>query len=86
MKTLKKLTPTMLALLMLPLGCTRKPEPEGYRVVAYEAPTHQWTILRTGTFDGKYMTKRLTVVCSSYKWGDRESVTGPKPATFRLGT
>jgi hypothetical protein len=43
--------------------------------VGYEASTHRWTILRTGTFD-KYLTKRMVVVCSSYKWGDHEQVTG----------
>jgi len=44
---------------------TKNPEPEGYRVVSYDAATHQWIILRKGTFDGKYMTKRITVVCYS---------------------
>ena len=44
---------------------TKNPEPEGYRVVSYDAATHQWVILRNGTFDGKYMTKRITVVCYS---------------------
>jgi len=85
MNIAKKLTPTLLALLMLTLGCSKKREPEGYRVVAYDAPTHRWTILRTGTFDGKYLTKRLTVVCSSYTWGDHGSVTGPEACHLQVG-
>ena len=32
-------------------------EPEGYRVIGYDAGSHQWTILRNGTFDGKYYGK-----------------------------
>ncbi len=85
MNTANKLTPTLLVLFMVLLGCTKKPEPEGYRVVAYDASTHQWTILRTGTFDGKYLTKRLTVICSLYKWGDHESVTGPEACHLQVG-
>jgi hypothetical protein len=70
---------------MFTSACTKRPEPEGYRVVAYDARTHQWTILRTGTFDGKYLRKRLTVVCSLFKWGDRESVTGPEACHLQVG-
>lgn len=85
MNTSRTLTATLLALLMLPLACTKKQEPAGYRVVSYDAATHQWTILRTGTFDGKYLTKRLTVICSSYTWGDHESVTGPEACHLQVG-
>jgi hypothetical protein len=53
MKTLAAL----LVLLLFSVGCTKKLGPEGYRVVGYDAPTHQWTILRDGTFDVKYLTK-----------------------------
>jgi hypothetical protein len=75
----------LLAILTSLLGCAKKPEPEGYRVLSYDAATHQWIILRTGTFDGKYMTKRLTVVCSFYKWGDHEMVTGPEACHLQVG-
>jgi hypothetical protein len=75
----------LLAVFMLPPGCTKKPQPEGYRVLSYDAPTHQWIILRNGTFDGKYLTKRLTVACSSYKWGDHEAVTGPDACHLQVG-
>jgi hypothetical protein len=74
-----------LALVALSLGCMKKPEPEGYRVVGYDAATHQWTILRNGTFDGKYMTKRITAVCSLYKWGNHEAVYGPEARHLQVG-
>jgi hypothetical protein len=57
----------------------------GYRVVSYDAATHQWTILRNGTFDGKYMTKRIIVVCSFYKWGEHEAVEGPEACHLPVG-
>jgi hypothetical protein len=85
MSTAKKLTSTLLALLMLPVGCTKRTEPEGYRIIAYDARSHQWTILRTGTFDGKYLRKRLSVICSFYKWGDHESVSGPEACHLQVG-
>ena len=66
------------------LGCTKQPE-AGYRVVSYDAASHQWVILRTGTFDGKYLTKRLRVVCSLYKWGEHEAVTGPEACHLQVG-
>jgi len=75
----------IIALLALSAGCTKKPEPEGYRVVSYDAVTHQWVILRSGTFDGKYLVKRITVVCSWYKSADHERVDGPEPVIFRSG-
>jgi hypothetical protein len=85
MNAAKTLTPFLLAFFMVFLGCTKKPEPEGYRVVNYDAATHQWVILRNGTFDGKYLTKRITVVCSFYKWGDHEAVTGPDACHLQVG-
>ena len=75
----------VLVLFALSLACTKKPIPEGYRVVSYDAVTHQWTILRNGTFDGKYLTKRLIVVCSFYKWADHEAVTGPDACQLQVG-
>jgi hypothetical protein len=73
-------------LLVSIVACTpNRTEPEGYRVVGYDAATHQWTILRTGVFDGKYLTKRLVVVCSLYRSGDREAVTGPDACHLQVG-
>lgn len=75
----------LLAILTLFPGCTKKPEPEGYRVISYDAATHQWIILRTGTWDGKYLTKRLTVVCSSYQWVAHERINGPEACGLQVG-
>jgi len=63
----------------------RQKGPEGYRVVGYDAASHQWTILRNGTWDGKYMEKRMTVVCDFYKWGNREMVRGPDACNLQVG-
>lgn len=71
--------------LTLSLGCKKTHEPEGYRVVGFDAASHQWTILRNGTFDGTYMTKRLVVVCMFYKWGEHETVDGPDACHLQVG-
>ena len=83
MNSVKNLTaPTLSVLLILSLGCTgKKPEPEGYRVMSYDAATHQWTILRTY---GKYLRKRLTVVCSSFQWKN-QSGSGPEACHLDVG-
>jgi hypothetical protein len=75
----------LLILLMVFFGCAKKREVAGYRVVSYDAVTHQWTIFRSGTFDGKYMTKRIIVVCSFYKWGEHEQVQGPDACHLQVG-
>jgi hypothetical protein len=75
----------LVALLVLFAGCKKQAEPEGYRVVGHDAGTHEWTIIRTGTFDGKYLTKRMTVVCYFYQWGSHEAVTGPEACHLRVG-
>jgi hypothetical protein len=69
---------------LLNTGCTNKPGAEGYRVMSFDSTTGQWVILRSGTVDGKYVTKRMTVVCDFYKWGDRERVSGPKGVALIL--
>ena len=66
------------------VGCTRNAEPEGYRVISYENPG-KWVIIRTGTFDGKLLKKRLVVQCDFYKWGDHETVTGPQACNLQVG-
>ena len=81
----KALTIVLLASFVVFLGCTKKPEAEGYRIISYDAATHQWVIIRNGTFDGKYLTKRITVVCSFYKWGDHEAVEGPDACHLQVG-
>src|ERR1700733_1864410 len=79
------LVATVLLAFVLFSACEKKTDPEGYRVVSYDAFTHQWTILRTGTFDGKYLRKRLIVICSFYKWGDHEAVRGPEACHLQVG-
>ena len=59
-----------LVLLVLIAGC-KSQEQEGHRVTSYDGPTHEWTIIRAGTFDGKYLRKRLIVRCTFFKWGPR---------------
>jgi hypothetical protein len=66
-------------------GCKPKHEQEGYRVVSYDAPSHQWTIIRNGTFDGKYMEKRLVVECMFYKGGEQQNVDGPEACHLQVG-
>ena len=58
---------------------------EGYRVVSYDAQTHQWTLLRTGTFNGERVTKRLVAVCSSYRWGSHAPLYGPEECHLVVG-
>jgi hypothetical protein len=68
------------------IGCTKKPIVEGYRVMSFDSTTGQWIILRNGTFDGKYLTKRITAVCEYYRWGSRERVGGPNACSLRVGS
>lgn len=78
------LLPALLAL-SLGLAACKKPVAEGYRVTGYDGATKQWTIIRNGTFDGRYLTKKLVVVCSFYKWGDREPDRGPEACHLAVG-
>ena len=69
----------------LSTGCKKTSEPDGYRVTRYDAALNQWTIIRSGTFDGKYLKKRLVVVCSSYSWGNHDLVRGPDACHLQVG-
>lgn len=73
-------------------GCRKaRYEPEEYRVINYDSRTHQWTLIRTGSFsDGasqppRFMRKRMLLVCNSYQWGHREPVYGPDACNFNVG-
>ena len=70
---------------MFLIGCAKKPVVEGYRVVSFDPTTGKWIILRNGTFDGTYLTKRITAVCDFYKWGDHETIRGPNACTLHVG-
>jgi hypothetical protein len=66
-----KVTLKYIFLIALVLGCAasanaQTPEPEGYRVVAHEAKTHEWTIIKNGTFNGEFQAKKLVVRCLSF--------------------
>ena len=52
--------------------------------MSYEA-TGKWVIIRTGTFGGKFLRKRMTVLCDFYKWGDHATVTGPGACDLQVG-
>jgi hypothetical protein len=74
-----------LALLGLSSCKSKEPEPEGYRVTSYDGNTHEWTIIRTGTFDGKFQRKRLIVICNFFVWGNRRPVDGPEACHLDVG-
>jgi hypothetical protein len=70
------------------LGCSPRKavkEIEGYRVLSHDTRTGEWVILRNGTFDGKYLVKRITAVCDFYRWGNREMVIGPDACDLQVG-
>jgi hypothetical protein len=72
--------------LVLLVDCsTSSPRIEGYRIVSFDSKTGQWIVVRTGTFDGEYRVKRMTVVCDFYKWGNREPVIGKDACDLRVG-
>ena len=75
----------MLVLAFVNIGCTTHRVAEGYRVMGFDSTSGKWIILRNGTFDGKYITKRLTVRCEFYKWGNREAVSGPNACDLTVG-
>src|SRR6266567_403596 len=60
-------------------------ESTGYRVVSYDAATKTWTILRNGTFDGKYMVKRIIVACQGHKYADGETLRGRDYCSLQVG-
>ena len=72
--------------LLILSSCKKKDsELEGYRVTSYDGGTHEWTIIRTGTFDGKFQRKRLIVICNFYQWGNRPAVDGPEQCHLGVG-
>lgn len=70
---------------MITAGCKTAHEPDGYRVVGYDGSTRQWTIVRAGSFEGKYLVKRLVVICSLYQWGDHDALLGPDVCHLQVG-
>jgi hypothetical protein len=74
------------SLCFLNIDCSKKPSVEGYRVMSFDSMTGEWIFLFHGTIDGKYLTKRLTVVCDFYKWGKHEPVAGRNACNLRVGS
>lgn len=72
-----------LAALLLATGCTQR-DPEGYHVASFEPPD-KWVIIRNGTFDGKYLRKRMTVRCISSRIGDERANIGDSACYLRVG-
>ncbi len=76
---------SLLAVLLLSLGCMKKPEPDGYRVVGYDAAKNQWTVIRTDTSDGKRVKEKLVLVCDLYKLGDDDLSIDPRACQLEVG-
>jgi hypothetical protein len=58
---------------------------EGYQVVAYDAASKTWTILRTVTLDGTPLVKRIIVGCRTHKYGDGEALQGRDFCSLQVG-
>jgi hypothetical protein len=64
---------------------TRAAQPEGYRVTAYNGNTHQWTLIRNGTFAGGYQVKKLVVQCKWLVNTDLSRTYGPQACALQVG-
>jgi hypothetical protein len=62
-----------------------QPTSEGYRVRAYDGRTHQYTIHRDVTFDGKYMVKKIVMICKLYQIGNYQPVTDATVCELPIG-
>src|SRR5262245_50491155 len=60
-------------------------EPSGYRVISYDGTSKTWTILRNGTFDGKYMVKRIIVACNAHRYSNGNTLEGPGFCNLNVG-
>jgi len=60
-------------------------EPSGYRVVGFDGATNTWTIIRNGTFNGKYLVVRLTVACQAHKYADGDLLRGRDQCVLQVG-
>jgi hypothetical protein len=62
-----------------------QPTSEGYRVMAYDGRAHQYTIHRNGTVDGKYMVKKIVMICKLYQVGNYQPVTDATICELPIG-
>lgn len=58
-------------------GCFKTPLVTACSVVSFDGSSNQYTLIYKHVVDSKPAAKRLTVICSSYQWGDREVLQGP---------
>ncbi len=54
--------------------------------MSYDSRSGEWIILRDSTFNGVRQVKRMTAVCSFYKHGNSETVTGAQACDLQVGT
>jgi hypothetical protein len=66
---LKTLTTLILALFVVVMGCKKKQEQEGYRVVAYDGTNDHWTLIQTDSVNGERQAKRIVIECLLYQKG-----------------
>lgn len=77
MKSFTRLVLIVCMAIAIGTGCSRqKAEPESYRVVSYDAKTHEYVIYHSGTFDGKNGVKKMVVKCVSYRWRSQPEAKG----------
>jgi hypothetical protein len=68
-----------------PVAAENGPVAEGYRVMAYDGRTHQYTIHRNGTVDGRYLVKKIVVLCASHRSSRRGRVMGETACDLPVG-
>jgi hypothetical protein len=54
--------------------------------MAYDGQTHEYTIHRNQIIDGKYLIKKIVVVCESYQWGGRPPNKEPTACELEVGS
>ena len=75
----------LLALALSLAASAQTMQPEGYRVTAYNSQTHEWTIIRTGTFDGEFQKKKIVVLCQWFEDENGRRTDGPDACSLRVG-
>lgn len=75
----------VLGFFFVAIGCKQAPAPDGFRVVSYDAPNHQWTIIHTETINGEHLKKRLIVECLLYQKGKDDMRDWPSACELQVG-
>ena len=58
---------------------------QSYRVMAYDTRTHHYTIHSNGKLDGKYLIKKIVVICASSQSQSRGRVMGEAACDLSVG-